>query len=158
MAAKRSKSKKPSAGSEHSPPQPEEFVLFLDENLCNSAAILETLNKLGIRFERHLDRFSRGAPDEEWLPVVGANGWILLTSDKKIRYNFLEKRALLKSRVREFVFVSGNMSGAEMAGALEMAFAKMQRMCRKFQPPFVAALTRAGEVHLRWPRPEQKRN
>ncbi|MGA8220203.1 MAG: hypothetical protein WB780_01015, partial [Candidatus Acidiferrales bacterium] len=96
--------------------------------------------------------------DEEWLPTVGANGWILLTSDKKIRYNFLEKRALQKNRVREFVFVSGNMSGAEMAGALDLAIGKMQRMCRRFRPPFVAVITRAGEVHLRWPQPKKKRD
>lgn len=69
-----------------------------------------------------------------------------------IRYNLLEKRALQKNRVREFVFVSGNLSGQEMAHALEAALSKMQRMCRKFDPPFVAAITRAGEVHLRWPK------
>jgi hypothetical protein len=28
----------------------------------------------------------------------------------------------------------------------------MQRMCRRFPPPFVAAITRTGEVHLRWPK------
>jgi len=152
MIARRKKSKKPSDGSEHSLQQPEDFVLFLDENLCNSTAILETLKRLGVRFERHLERFSRGAPDDEWLPFVGANGWILLTSDTRIRYNLLEKRALQKNRVQEFVFVSGNMSGQEMAHALESALSKMQRMCRKFAPPFVAAITRAGEVHLRWPK------
>jgi hypothetical protein len=103
--------------------------------------------------ERHLDHFSRGAPDEAWLPLVGTNGWILLTADKRIRYNLLEKRALEKNAVREFVFASGNMSGQEMAQALERALRKMQRLCRKFGPPFVAAITRAGEVHMRWPKP-----
>lgn len=83
---------------------------------------------------------------------MGKNGWILLTADKRIRYNFLEKRALEKNAVREFVFASGNMSGNEMAAALEMAIRKVQRMCRRFPPPFVAAITRTGEVHMRWPK------
>jgi hypothetical protein len=110
------------------------------------------LTKLGIRFERQLDRFPRGTPDETWLPLVGGNGWVLLTTDKRIRYNLLEKRALQQHAVREFVYTSGNMSGEEMADALETALPKMRRLYDKVDPPFVAAITRTGEVHLRWPR------
>lgn len=86
-----------------------------------------------------------------WLPTVGTNGWVLLTADKRIRYNFLEKRALKENSVREFVFASGNMSGAEMAAALEMAIEKMKKLCRKLDPPFVASISRKGDVYLRWP-------
>src|SRR5690348_7928618 len=152
MAARQSRSKKPSAGNAPSPSPPEEFVLYLDENLCNSRAILDTLTKLGVRFERHLAHFSRGTPDETWLPMVGPKGWILLTADKRIRYNFLEKRALQQHAVREFVFASGNMSGEDMGAALELGVPKMRRLARKLKPPFVAAITRIGEVHLRWPK------
>jgi hypothetical protein len=152
MSARPNKSKKLSDGSDHFPSQPNDFVLYLDENLCNAFAILETLTKLGIHFERHLARFARGTSDETWLPLVGTNGWVLLTADKRIRYNFLERRALEKNAVREFVFASGNLSGKEMAAALEVALPKMQGIFRRFQPPFVAAITRTGEVHLRWPK------
>src|SRR5260370_42714932 len=100
MDAGRSRSKKLSAGSVPSPSPPEEFVLYLDENLCNARAILDTLTKLAVRFERHLDHFDRGTIDESWLPHVGLNGWVLLTADKRIRYNFLEKRALQRHGIR----------------------------------------------------------
>lgn len=152
MAARRSKSKKQSAGSDQSPSPPEDFTLFLDENLCNSAAICEALKKSGVPFERHLNHFPRGAPDESWLPTLGKKNWILLTADKRIRYNLLEKQALEENAVREFVFSSGNMSGQDMAQALETALPSMQRLCRKTSAPFVAAITKAGEVHLRWPK------
>lgn len=110
------------------------------------------LAKLGVRFERQLDRFPRGTPDETWLPLVGSHKRVLLTSDKRIRYNLLERRALQQHAVREFVFTSGNMSGQEMASTLESALPKMRRPCHKLNPPFVAAITRTGEVHLRWPK------
>lgn len=74
----------------------------------------------------------------------------MLTSDKRIRYNLLEKRALEEHAVREFVFASGNMSGQDMAAALELALPKMRRFSRKLKPPFVASITRTGEVYLRW--------
>jgi len=87
-----------------------------------------------------------------WLPKVGENKWILLTADKRIRYNLLEKKALAEHHVREFVFVSGNMSGTEMAAALESALHKMVRFAKRTNAPFVAAITRGGEVNLRWPK------
>jgi len=91
-----------------------------------------------------------------WLSLVGSKGWVLLTGDKRIRYNLLEKRALEEYSVREFVFVSGNMSGQDMATALELALPKMRRLSGKLRPPFVASITRIGEVHLRWPKTERK--
>jgi hypothetical protein len=146
----------PSAGRAPSPsPQPpDDFVFYLDENLCNSRAILETLTRLLVRFERHLAHFDRGVPDETWLPFVGSKGWALLTADKRIRYNLLEKRALQQHAVREFVFASGNLSGQDMAAALELAIPKMRRLCRNQKPPFIASITRQGQVHLRWPKSE----
>ena len=132
MAGRKNKSKKPSDGSRRSQSllPHDEFVLYLDENLCNSVAILATLTRLGIRFERQLSHFRRGVADETWLPEVARNQWLSLTADKRIRYNFLEKTALKQYSVREFVFTSGNMSGQEMARALELAIPKMIHFAR----------------------------
>jgi hypothetical protein len=152
MAARRNRSRKPSVGSNPSSSQSplDDLVFYLDENLCNSQAILESLTKLSIPVERHLDHFPRGTLDETWLPTVGGKGWILLTTDKRIRYNSLEKLAVEENAVREFVFTSGNMSGADMAQALEVAIPKIRRLCRKQKAPFIASLTRSGDVNLRW--------
>ena len=154
MAARRNKSKRQFVGSGQSLSPPEDFVLYLDENLCNSRALLELLLRRGVRHERHLTHFPRGMPDHVWLPKVGENGWILLTADKRIRYNMLEKKALSECKVKEFVFASGNLSGEEMAAALDAAIYKMVRLAAKTDAPFVAAITRSGEVHLRWPSKE----
>src|SRR5712692_2791721 len=69
MSARPGKSKKLSGGSRRSPSRPEDFVLYLDENLCNSVAIQETLTSLGVRFERHLVIFLGEPPNK--------NGWRL---------------------------------------------------------------------------------
>jgi len=84
--------------------------------------------------------------------MVGQKKWALLTADKRIRYNILEKKALAECGVKEFVFASGNLSAEEMAVALERALPKMVRMAGRTEPPFVAAITRLGEVHLHWPK------
>lgn len=84
--------------------------------------------------------------------MVGENGWVLVTADKQMRYNLLERRALGQSKVREFVFASGNMSGKEMAAAIELSVGRIRRFCERLEPPFVATITRKGEIHLRWPK------
>jgi len=119
--------------------------------LCSSRAILETLSRLQVAHKRHVELFPRGTPDETWLPVVGKNGWILLTADKRIRYNDLQKRALTRYGVREFVFASGNLSGDMMASALESAIPKLVKLWRSLRPPFVTSITASGDVYLRWP-------
>jgi len=74
-----------------------------------------------IRHERHRQHFAPGTEDSVWLPFVGQKGWILLTKDKRIRFNDLEKQAVIANRVREFYFTSGNVNGEEMAALLVVA-------------------------------------
>ena len=102
-----------------------------------------------MKHERHGQHFTPGTEDLVWLPFVGERGWILITKDKRIRFNELEKAAVLQHRVREFYFSSGNYSGAEMAEILVSALRDMARLCRRYDPPFIASITKSGAVNLR---------
>lgn len=144
------KLKKQLDGSPGQPSQPESFVLFLDETLQNCQPILEVLEKLNVAHERHKSFFQPGTPDEEWLPKVGESNWSLLTHDQKIRYNQLEIRQVLRYKVREFVFTSGNLTGPAMAEALVTALPKMKRFHEQLEPPFIAYVSKAGSVELRY--------
>jgi len=104
-----------------------------------------------VKHERHGGHFPPGTEDTVWLPFVGKHGWVLLTKDKKIRFNELEKSAIRRNRVREFYFASGNYSGAEMADMLVAALRDMARFCRRYDPPFIASISKAGNVGLRFP-------
>jgi len=110
---------------------------------------LQALVHNRIHHERHRQHFPPGTEDSVWLPFVGQKGWILLTKDKRIRFNDLEKQAVIANRVREFYFTSGNVSGEEMAALLVVALPEMIRLCLKHRPPFIASLTKAGNVHIR---------
>jgi hypothetical protein len=129
---------------------PNHFVLYLDENIHNCRSILSALGEAKIAYERHGSHFPSGTPDEEWLPLVGREGWLLITVDKRIRYNELERRAVIRHRVREFVFTSGNLSGAAMARLLVIAYPEIVRTCEHNSPPFIASITKSGLVHLRF--------
>jgi hypothetical protein len=110
---------------------------------------LEALVHNEIHHERHGEHFPAGTEDSIWLPFVGQKGWILLTKDKRIRFNDLEKQAVIANRVREFYFTSGNFNGEAMAALLAVALPEMFRLCRMHRPPFIASITKAGNVHVR---------
>jgi hypothetical protein len=102
--------------------------------------------------ERHGDYFASGAEDTDWLPFVGGKGWVVVTKDKKIRYNELEITAVLQHRVREFYFTSGNYSGADMAEILIAALREMGKFFREHKPPFIASIAKSGKLSLRYPK------
>ena len=128
--------------------QLEDFILFLDENLDNCQPILDSLTAGNVPYRRHRDHFERGVLDEVWLPFVAERAWVVLTKDKRNRYNDLERDALRRNRVREFYFGSGNFSGEEMAQALTAALAELRNICRTLDPPVVGSIARSGFVTI----------
>ena len=78
------------------------------------------------------DTFGSGTQDVEWLPQVGARGWILLTKDKQIRKREIELRALRQAGVRAFVLTAAGLTGAEQARVLEAALPAMLRLLRRY--------------------------
>lgn len=100
----------------------------------------------GLRVVLHDDEFEQGTPDQEWLPVVGARGWVVLTKDSRLRFRPLEKEALIAAKVRVFVFTGGNVPGAAMADAIVKAIPKVQALLGTKQHAFVARITAASDV------------
>jgi hypothetical protein len=107
---------------------------------------MDALSVSDIKFERHTAHFPRGEDDNVWLPFVAERSWVVVTKDKRNRYNDLEREAIRRSRVREFYFGGGNFTGAEMAKALVIAVPAMRKLCRTFNPPLVASITRSGII------------
>jgi hypothetical protein len=126
--------------------QLDDFILYLDENLDNCKPLIDVLAGTGVQFRRHRDFHLRGTLDEIWLPFVAERAWVVLTKDKRNRYNEIERDAVRRHRVREFYFGSGNFTGAEMATALEKALPEMKKISRIYNPPVVGSITRLGTV------------
>jgi PIN domain-containing protein len=148
MAEARRKSGKRSGGKAAKPPHNYLTTLYLDENLCECAAILKVLLAASFPYERHLAHFPRGTLDEDWLPLPGRRGWAVLTKDKAQRYSPLEKAKIIEHELKIFAFSSGNLTGDDMAALLETNLRKLDRFARKHRSPFVASISKAG-IHLR---------
>jgi hypothetical protein len=125
------------------------LVLFLDENHCRNPHMIEAIEERGIACEKHLDHFAPGIEDTEWLPIIAQRGWSLLTTDARIRSNFLEKEAVRANEVRMFYFSRNNLAGRDMGVALRLALPQMERLVETQTPPFTASINKNGEVILR---------
>lgn len=125
------------------------LVLFLDENHCRNRHMIDVIEEHGIVCEKHLDHFAPGTEDTIWLPLIARRGWSLITTDARIRRNFLEKEAVRINRVRMFYFSRNQLAGSEMGQALRKALPHIERLVRDQPPPFTASISKSGEVILR---------
>ena len=142
-----STSKKRSGANSNLEPPPDQPVFYLDKCL-GRRVVAQALRAAGARVELHTDHFAEDAPDEEWLPAVGQKGWLILTKDSKLLTNQLEVIALLKSGTATFALRAADMTGEDMARSFVTALPQMLRFRAKFQPPFLANVTRSGRVSI----------
>lgn len=146
MTANGSKSKKRSGANSGSKP-PEAPIFFLDRSL-GKKRIAAALRLAGATVRVHDDYFPPNAKDEDWLPRVGREGWVVLTKDHRIRYRNLERAALMNAGVGAFILTSGDLSGEEMAKIFVKALPAVSRFLTKHRKPFIARLTRSGAVTM----------
>jgi hypothetical protein len=133
---KRSSSNKPLKG----------FTLYLCHNVDYDACV-ERLQRCGFRFKRHRDYFSGSVPDTELLKKVGERRWILITADQKQRTREIERELIKRYKIRQFVFTSGEIG--DVGELLCKAKSQMRRLCTKNAGPFIASISRAGNVSQR---------
>jgi hypothetical protein len=148
MAEGRKKSRKQSGGKQLRPPKT--FQIYLDENLCNCKPILQTLSFAGMVFHKHLDHFPAGTPDHEWLPFIGLNKYLLVTLDKRLRFNELERAAIRTHNIQCCEFSGGSIGAIKMAEALNIALPKMIKLKKHYRKYYVASISPSGEVKIVW--------
>lgn len=147
MTGKRLK-KRSVANSVSPKPLEEELVFFLDRQLGRHT-IAGILRAAGLKIEVHDDHFRQDAIDPEWLTAVGEKNWIVVTRDERIRYRVAEKQAIRRAKVRTFVLTAqGNLRADMLAQNFLKALPKIRRTIRDNKPPFVAKISRSGDVTL----------
>jgi hypothetical protein len=97
----------------------------------------------------HDDLFAQGTEDIVWLAEAGANRWVVLTRDDRIRYNQLEKQAVLAAHLRFFSITSSSLTGDEAAALLVSAMGPITRLCRQHSTRgFIAKISRGPDVKI----------
>lgn len=147
MAARKRTSKKPSAASSKSVSPPESGPVFFLDRDYGKRDVADALRALGAVVKLHDEFFDAKTKDVDWLPQVGAKKWVVLTRDKHILTRPLEVVALVRANTHVFILKSRQeLNGAQMAAALVKAYPHMCRLIEKHTPPFLARVTKTGDV------------
>jgi len=116
------------------------LVYFCDRNLGKRFG--EELRQQGLAAELHDDHFSPDTPDQDLLRQVAAQGWVILTLDKQMRYRPAEKAAILRYQAKVIMLpLPKNPEKGwlfALAGEFAKAQGKVQTFLQKTSPPFLA--------------------
>ena len=109
----------------------------------------DALRAAGVEIRVHDELFPQGTQDVDWLREAGANRWVVITRDDRIRYNQLEKQAVIAARLRFFSITSSSLTGDEAAALILSALDKMSRLCRQHSKRgFIAKISRGPDVKI----------
>ncbi|WP_437876079.1 hypothetical protein [Sorangium sp. So ce513] len=125
----------------------EPFAYFVDRSL-GRGLVVEALRAANLDVHAHDDHFAQNTPDAEWLVEVGRRGWVVLTKDKNIRVNALERLALLRANVACIMLGRGDLTAPAMAQIFIDALPLIQRVLRRFALPLAVSLSSGKSVRV----------
>jgi hypothetical protein len=130
--------------------RPEAPLLFIDR-CAWSRRLGDALRQVGIPFVAHDEKFPQTCLDEEWLPEVGREGWIVITRDKNIRRRPNELQAFRSAKVIAFALASGNASAEDTARLIVRLYPTILRKALAATRPAMFSVTLAGTIsQVRW--------
>ena len=115
-------------------------MIFIDRSIPKSVAT-------ALRYVE--DRFQHDTKDTDWLPVAGAEGWLVITRDKKIRTRPGERRAILENGVGCFFLMQKrDPSRWQYLKLLVLTLEKMESSFATTPRPFIFGVDQSGKLSL----------
>lgn len=98
--------------------------------------------------ERHDDYFTEKTIDVEWISHCGENQWIIVSSDRNIKKNPLERQAIINAKVAAFFFTSASISSKQQIEAFAKALKRITNFVLNQDRLFIARISQDGSVEL----------
>jgi hypothetical protein len=122
--------------------------LFLDRT-HQSKVTKQLLTDLGTRVEVHKRHYLPATPDPEWVADTTRKGWTIISGDKGIESDGINKQAVIQAEAKIFLLTDTESRGAEWAASLVMARHKIQRIATENRGPFYCTIDKGGDGHVR---------
>jgi PIN like domain len=131
-----------------SPAKQLENITFFVDRSSGKKQFVEGLKELGLNVERHDDHFSETTIDVDWLAKCGENDWVVISGDKKIKRNSIEKTALLNTGLAAFFFTSNELTEEKRIEIISKGLKRIANILSTHQKPFIARLDKEGKVEI----------
>ena len=123
-----------------------ELTFFFDRSV--GTTIPRTLQRLEMpaRVERHNEHFDRDAPDDMWLPEVGAKGWTVLGYDWSYHLNQAELAAIRQYSIGVFYLWGPDARTWERVCSFAKAYDRILNAIASESRPFIFRVRQAGTL------------
>jgi hypothetical protein len=122
-------------------------VLFLDRT-HQTKIIRKILGALQCPIQYHRTLFSPDAPDDEWIPICAEQNWVIVSGDKGIIRDGINRKAVEISKAKVFLLADTDSSGAEWAASIALGARKIFRLARANDGPFYCKVEIGGDTHV----------
>lgn len=121
-------------------------MIFIDRSIPRGVA--DALKAIGRDDVSWLeDLYAHNVKDEEWLPDAGANGWLVLSRDKKIMTRPGQRGLVIRHHVGMFVFNQRHdPSKWDYFKLLGKCLDEMERLFAATERPFIFVVSREGVI------------
>jgi hypothetical protein len=126
---------------------PDSLIYYLDAN-PDGPELVQRLRNAGVRCEAHRDHFACDAADEDWIPVVAAKGWVIVTRDFAVKRRPTERAAWTTANAIIVMVRGEKLSAADMAAMLLAAHAdgRLDNYIEKRLAPMVIYLAAPAQL------------
>jgi hypothetical protein len=122
--------------------------LLLDRT-HQSKVTAKLLRDLDVSIEVHKRHYLPATPDPDWITDATEKGWAIISGDKGIELDGVNRQAVSKVGARVFLLTDTESRGAEWAASLVMARHKIQRIANGNRGPFYCTVGKGNDHHVK---------
>lgn len=101
-----------------------------------------------MKVEVHYKHFAPEAQDDDWIPKCVENGWTIITGDKAIETDPINRRAVEESGAKVFLTSDTNSMAEEWAAAIIVGRRKLARIVERNNGPFFVDIDKHATSHV----------
>lgn len=117
-----------------------QYQIFLDRNQ-GSKIMPDLLRKAGLRIVCHDDEFADDrTPDPIWIKHCAAKDWLILTGDKAIETDPINRQAVIDHKAKVFLLDENCSRALEWASAIIVGRRKLVEVAHANDGPFFASI------------------
>jgi hypothetical protein len=102
----------------------------------------DILRSAGLKVVCHNDHFEQEEEDHVWIPRCARQGWIIITSDKGIETDPINRGAVMDSKAIVFILEDGCSRAASWAASLIVSRDRIYQAVINHPPPFFMTVSR----------------
>lgn len=110
--------------------------------------MIKMLRGIDAVFQRHDTFYKPDEDDHIWIPSVASHGWVIITGDKGIEKDGINRQSVVDSKAKVFLLDDSHSRGAEWAASLVLAYRRIMKVALENNGPFYCTIRKGSDAHV----------